>query len=190
MTILFYRAQDPHGHYSNFSRHPVFYMGVEWRTSEHAFQAMKFWPHCPRLVDEVRNAVSPAKAAVIGRERSNPIRPDWDSFPSPEIKARIDTKGKPFPVWIDDEREVTPPPEKIFQRTKDVFMYEIVWAKFDQHRRLAAALMSNSEPLIEDAIHDPYWGWGCSKVGHNKLGRILMLVRTSFRKDIYIPIGK
>ena len=40
--IKFYRPVGPWGCFSNFSPHPVNYAGRDWKTSEHAFQAMKF----------------------------------------------------------------------------------------------------------------------------------------------------
>lgn len=57
-------------------------------------------------------------------------------------------------------------------------MFEICLAKFQQNAELRQEILSTgSRVLIEDAIHDPYWGWGASHVGENKLGRVLMAVR-------------
>ena len=186
--ITFYRPQDPHGHYSNFSSHPVRFLDQDWATSEHAFQAMKYWPHRPDLVQAVQNAKTPGKAAMIGRDRSLPLRPDWDLSPNNDIRARIPDLLNIGPVWLDDGRGVSPPPQPIFAKTKDVFMYEVVWHKFHQHANLKQALLDTGEqPIIEDAVGDPYWGWGASRIGHNKLGRILMLARRSFRIGGYVP---
>lgn len=48
------------------------------------------------------------------------------------------------------------------------------FSNFSRHEVL---LSTGDRPLIEDARDDPYWGWGSSMVGENKLGRILMAVR-------------
>lgn len=79
-VINFYRSQDEYGCFSNFSRHPVI-MGrddifLTWPTSEHYFQAMKFEDY--KLQDEIRLAASPGKAAKMGRDRSKPLRKDWE----------------------------------------------------------------------------------------------------------------
>ena len=182
--IKFYRHEDPHGYYSNFSRHEVTIYDKTWPTSEHPFQAMKFHPHRSDLVEAVRLAPTPGTAARMGRDRSVPIRTDWDSNPTGlnpygDMPA---TRVPQLPQPDDqvDRRGVTA--ESIFARTKDVFMYEVVLAKFTQHDDLRRFLLeTGNEILIEDADSDPYWGWGASKVGENKLGRILMMVRQLVR---------
>ncbi len=78
MPIYFYSArQPPYGGFSNFSGHGFQLDGKYWRTSEHYFQAQKFagTPH----EEEVRQAVGPKRAAEIGRDRSLPLRPDWET---------------------------------------------------------------------------------------------------------------
>ncbi|WP_437553485.1 NADAR family protein [Sorangium sp. So ce367] len=77
MTVIrFYRSGDAHGCFSNFSRHPVTLKGKVWPTSEHYFQAQKF----PGTEHEevIRNAPGPGEAARMGRQRSRPLRPDWE----------------------------------------------------------------------------------------------------------------
>ncbi|WP_437718317.1 NADAR family protein [Sorangium sp. So ce448] len=77
MTVIrFYRSGDAHGFFSNFSRHPVTLKGKVWPTSEHYFQAQKF----PGTEHEevIRNAPGPGDAARMGRQRSRPLRPDWE----------------------------------------------------------------------------------------------------------------
>jgi len=169
--IRFYSPKDLYGAFSNFSRHPVSIYDRIWSTSEHAFQGMKFWPHRPDLVDKVHIAATPTDSTLIGRNRANPVRQDWDLPPTGGMRRP--------PVTIDDGVYRDIAAEPVFSRTKDVFMYEIVLAKFSQHEELKALLLgTGDQPLVEDAVHDPYWGWGCSHNGHNKLGRILMLVRS------------
>lgn len=77
MPIYFYSVQEqPYGCFSNFSAHPFTLDGRSWPTSEHYFQAQKFvgTPH----LEEIRRAHSPKQAANMGRERSRPLRPDWN----------------------------------------------------------------------------------------------------------------
>lgn len=185
--IRFYAPKDPFGFFSNFSRHRVTIYGDTWQTSEAPFQAMKFWPHRPDLVDRVLAAPNPTKAAELGRDRTKPIRSDWDTPLDPLfLGERLPGLA---PVHVDDG--VYRPgvkPEPVFSRGKDLFMYEVCYAKFTQHKDLLSSILSTgTEALIEDALHDPYWGWGASKVGQNKLGRILMLVRSNILGKVGRP---
>jgi predicted NAD-dependent protein-ADP-ribosyltransferase YbiA (DUF1768 family) len=174
MAILFYSPNDSYGCFSNFSRHEVHIYGHTWKTSEAAFQAMKFHPHRPDLVKLVLEADSPGKAARLGRDRSYPLRPDWDMTPNSSVLESLIQKPQPD----DGINRCGVTIEPLFARNKDFFMYEIVLTKVIQHQSIYDTLVgTGKEPIIEDSIHDPYWGWGSSKVGENKLGRILMYVR-------------
>lgn len=69
--ILFYRPQDPWGCFSNFSSHSVWMVDphtgklVEYKTTEHRFQAMK--ARDPDEHEWVRTAKSPSLAKERGR---------------------------------------------------------------------------------------------------------------------------
>ncbi len=171
MPILFYRTREPHGCFSNFSRHNFTFSGRAWQTSEHAFQAMKFHEH-PELVRRVAEADTPRIAADLGRDRSLPLRKDWDERP-PTIPD----------VTQPDDLIVRPKvPEPLFARVKDLVMYEVCLAKFRQNSDIKKVLLdTGSEPIIEDSAIDGYWGWGSGKIGENKLGRVLMAVRAALR---------
>jgi N-glycosidase YbiA len=172
--ILFYDYKiPPYGGFSNFSRHQVDLWGLTWKTSEAAFQAAKFKPHRMDIYNAVHRALSPMDAATIGRTRSNPIREDWD-YDLP--KDASETFG-----YMDDGRGK----DLVVRKYKDLVMYRVVLAKFSQHEDLRNVLISTgSTPLIENAIHDPYWGWGCSRIGINRLGKILMYVRAELQRGV------
>ena len=76
MPIYFYSTRGPYGCFSNFSAHGFTLDGVYWPTSEHYFQAQKFagTPH----VEAIRQARTPKEAANMGRERTRPLRRDWE----------------------------------------------------------------------------------------------------------------
>lgn len=76
MTIYFYSVSDDYGCFSNFSAHGFRLGGQWWDTSEHYFQAQKFagTPH----EQQIRQAKTPKRAAEMGRERSRPLRRDWE----------------------------------------------------------------------------------------------------------------
>ncbi|GHO80941.1 hypothetical protein KSD_87120 [Ktedonobacter sp. SOSP1-85] len=77
MPIYFYTArEEPHGCFSNFSRHGIDLDGAWWPTVEHYFQAQKFagTPYA----NKIRTAFTPKQAADLGRSRQHPLRPDWE----------------------------------------------------------------------------------------------------------------
>jgi ribA/ribD-fused uncharacterized protein len=77
VTIYFYGADEvPYGCFSNFSAHGFDLDGHSWPTSEHFFQAQKFAD--ARHADRVRRAAGPMRAAELGRDRSRPLRRDWE----------------------------------------------------------------------------------------------------------------
>jgi hypothetical protein len=179
MAILFYRPENPYGCFSNFSRHSVDIYGRTWMTSEHAFQAAKFI-HSPEHFDLVHKAPTPGQAAnKHGRNRAYPLRHDWDAAPGADY-ADLVGRIKLLPEPSDDIDRKGGHAESILARTKDLVMYEVCWAKFTQHPDLQKILLATAgENLIEDTSDsgDAYWGWGTSRVGENKLGRILMAIR-------------
>lgn len=77
MTIKFYSTIDEYGEFSNFALYPVKIGGKVWETSEHYFQAQKFVG--TKYETRIYRTKDPAKAASIGRDRSLPLRKDWES---------------------------------------------------------------------------------------------------------------
>lgn len=75
--IRFYSVGDEFGEFSNFAAFPIMLDGKRWPTSEHYFQAQKFKQS--RVKERIRKAGSPMLAARMGRDRSLPLRRDWDS---------------------------------------------------------------------------------------------------------------
>ncbi len=77
MTIYFYiEREQPYGCFSNFSPHGFMLDDLYWATSEHYFQAQKFigTPH----LEKVRQMKTPKDAANLGRDRTLPLRADWN----------------------------------------------------------------------------------------------------------------
>lgn len=180
--VLFYKVNDAHGCFSNFSRHPITLMDRTWATSEHYFQAQKFTDHRPDLVDMVAAAATPKEAAAIGRDPANPVRPDWDALPRPN----------PIVMMLADlahgiassELERHAAPEPLFSRVKDLVMFEAVLNKFRTNEDIGKVLTeTGTRPIVEASDVDGYWGWGPDHRGANKLGRMLMLVREALSFD-------
>jgi ribA/ribD-fused uncharacterized protein len=64
--------------WSNFGLRKVHVFGRTWATSEHAFQAAKFFGTDENHVELVAAAATPRDAKKYGRTRSVPIRRGWD----------------------------------------------------------------------------------------------------------------
>ncbi len=90
MTIYFYNTREKYGWFSNFSRHGFELDGLWWPTSEHYFQAQKFVG--TEHVDYVRLAPSPREAAKMGRERTRPLRPDWNEVKDDVMRRAVRRK--------------------------------------------------------------------------------------------------
>lgn len=147
MTIYFYTAKEkPYGCFSNFSQHGFQLDELWWRTSEHYFQAQKFVNTDSIWYEKINQVVTPKEAAKMGRNRSHPLRKDWD-------------------------------------KVKDEIMLKGVLTKFKTHSDLKEILLNTGDRLIvENSPIDYYWGCGSDGSGKNKLGLILMEVRSILRK--------
>ena len=96
--ILFYRVGDSFGEFSNFALYPIWLKGREWPTSEHYFQAQKFAG--TRHEETVRLADSPMAAAKMGRDRSRPLRPDWEATKDDVMREAVLAKFEQHPSLL------------------------------------------------------------------------------------------
>lgn len=83
-AILFWKTMEggrhlKYGPFSNFSRHSIVEDGIEYRTSEHYFQANKFKYLSKDYMDVVESG-TPKDAANTGRDRSRPIKANWEAI--------------------------------------------------------------------------------------------------------------
>lgn len=76
MSIYFYSTREQYGCFSNFSPHGFELDDLYWHTSEHYFQAQKFAGTFH--LEQIRLVKSPKDAARMGRERTRPLRQDWE----------------------------------------------------------------------------------------------------------------
>ena len=96
MTIYFYTTTGKYGKFANFSRYGVELDGKWWPTTEHYFQAQKFYAE--EYQEKIRHAPDPKTAAILGRNRQIPIREDWE-----QIKDQVMQKAilKKFQTHIE-----------------------------------------------------------------------------------------
>lgn len=78
--LKFYNREDPYYEFTNFSPDKVVYLGREYPTSEHAFQAQKFLVNRPGLAEHIRTFSDRPRDAFEEARRFQPEwRPDWHS---------------------------------------------------------------------------------------------------------------
>lgn len=88
MTIYFYSAREkPFGCFSNFSAHGFELDKFWWRTGEHYFQAQKFAG--TEFAKRIREAKTPKQTATMGRDRSFPLRHDWEAVKDEIMKKAV-----------------------------------------------------------------------------------------------------
>lgn len=90
MTVTYQINADPRVRcLSNFSKHPVTIDGDTYSTSEHFYQAAKFFGTDPEWAVQVAAAPSPRKSRDMGNDRSHPIHPKWASGESVKVMLRV-----------------------------------------------------------------------------------------------------
>jgi N-glycosidase YbiA len=96
--------------------------------------------------------------------------------PSPREAAKLGRR-RTFPLRPD------------WEAVKDQVMLTGVLRKFETHADIRAVLLATGDKiLVESAPSDYYWGCGADSSGQNKLGQVLMTVRTLLRRrEIQLP---
>jgi len=90
--ILFYKVNDRYGIFSNFYKCGFFIDGKYWPTAEHFFQAQKF--NDEALREKIRKLSSPMDAAILGRDRANTLRDDWEGMKDNIMRLAVMEKFK------------------------------------------------------------------------------------------------
>lgn len=90
MAISFYKINDEYGCFSNFAHYGFELDGKWWMTSEHYFQAQKFYG--TEYVEIIRLLDNPMKAAKMGRNRNLPLREDWEEVKDDVMRKAVYAK--------------------------------------------------------------------------------------------------
>ncbi len=168
--IRFYgQSEVPYGIFSNFPLRDITIAGEKWRSSEIFFQAKKF----AGTEHEQLIAAAPDSqtAADMGRDRSRPLRADWNE-PFPTETGEWAANEQLRMLWtryVGADRPML---------VKDYIMYVAVLAKFSQHEDYREVLLSTKDAyIVEHTKKDSYWADGGDMTGVNMLGKLLMIVR-------------
>jgi predicted NAD-dependent protein-ADP-ribosyltransferase YbiA (DUF1768 family) len=174
-SISFYDPKKPFYEFSNFYDMAPFELdGKRWATVEHYFQAQKF-PDCPEYQEIIRTANTANKAFMLANQKKKyGYASKW--YLNKDDRRLIND-------LIDEYQQVA----NIRQdwddsHVKRHIMRNAVFAKFSQNPRLGELLISTGDAnIVEDSPRDWYWGVGSDGTGKNRLGKILVRVRTKLR---------
>ena len=117
--IGFYRVNEKYGAFSNFAKYGFDADGRLWPTSEHYFQAQKFKGTVH--AETVRKAPSVRDAARIGRDRSLPLRADWEDVKLDVMRAALRYKFAAHPDLV--ELLMSTVDEEIVEQTTDDYYW-------------------------------------------------------------------
>ncbi len=76
-VIKFFGKEGKYAIFSNFAYTPLIIGGLEYKTSEHYFQSMKFFETDPEYAEEIRNAKTPLESKRLGNSKEHTIHPFW-----------------------------------------------------------------------------------------------------------------
>lgn len=98
-TIKFYSVNDDFGEFSNFAYYEIKIDGIRWQTVEHYFQSQKFLDKTYQK--KIRTAETPMQAAILGRDRKQKLRKDWESVKVSVMREAIYAKFTQHPELKD-----------------------------------------------------------------------------------------
>lgn len=100
----------------------------------------------------------------------------------PEVQEKIRNAKWAGDAWQLANRDFRHLVDPDWHDTKDAVMLKALRAKFSQHSELAIVLLSTgNDEIVEHTARDSYWADGGDGSGRNKLGELLMQVRSELR---------
>jgi ribA/ribD-fused uncharacterized protein len=183
-VINFYDPKDTYYEFSNFygpkdRKFKLYIDGHDWKSAEHYYQASKFLgpdktPESEEYARIVGTASTPNKAFVLAKQVA---------------------KGGYAARWVHSSDNQTTLNELIrryrsngvairadWESAKEDIMLKVIREKFKQNRHLAEILIGTRDAVIhEHTSRDKYWGDGGDGSGRDRLGQILMQVRSEIR---------
>src|SRR5690349_13053552 len=94
----------PWWRFSNFALMEVVIDNVTYMTTEHYFQAAKFFKTDPEYSEEITNAATPKKAKDLGKSRKHPIDPEWETIKDDVMRIALWSKAFQHPEFVKDLR--------------------------------------------------------------------------------------
>ncbi len=185
-VIKFFDAKDNWGELSNFwtLENPLQYLNIDFPSSEHLYQSLKYIPDDPNTIDhstmayikEIATAKTPYMSKLIaGQTITN--RFDWQRKLSEKISSYVKKGVKSRGDW------------------DDVKVDKMLWVlrfKFNSDSHCRTILLSTGNKALKEASpYDVFWGIGRHETGKNMLGKLLERVRVELTdKDSHRTLGR
>jgi hypothetical protein len=168
--VVFSAADRPFGQLSNFwpVEGGMWFGGVSYATSEHAYQAQKFLgPHAApadlRAAALVKQQSTPYKAKLLAGQRPIPRKFEWQRALAALADGLKEDGARLRPDWEDVKVDV---------------MRRVLRSKFLGNAACRTVLLATgTRTLVERSATDTFWGQTALGVGRNMLGTLLMELR-------------
>lgn len=95
--IYFYRQYHKYGEFSNFYSAEIMIDNYKYPTTEHYFQAMKFFPINIEYFNKIRLSKSPNDAFKLGKSKIYKIRDDWNEIKDDIMRKALKAKFTQHP---------------------------------------------------------------------------------------------
>ncbi|KZV77052.1 DUF1768-domain-containing protein [Peniophora sp. CONT] len=118
--IRLFESRAPYFNLTNESRHPVAYKGRIYPTAQHVFQAMKFLPKYPDLVEHIRRCSSTDEARREVTRYRTYMRADWFSVHRGKMEEVLSLKFQQHPD-LCEELASSSNAELIYDNPSDAF---------------------------------------------------------------------
>jgi len=168
--IKFFGADDKaYGQWSNYDLSRITINGETYESNEHWYQSEKFRGICEDYRKIVAKAKTPHQSKLLGNLKVSDGTHAWRDKIDAIILKYVSQGVKVRSDW---------------ESVKQSVMKKGLIAKFRQHKSIRQLLLdSGNRNIIENSPTDSYWGCGYNGEGKNVLGKLLMEIRTGFRKD-------
>jgi len=160
--IYFYRETDKYGDFSNYFPSSMIIDNVYYQTVEHYYQAQKYVGDSrhQEYAQLIIRQNTPNKAKILANKKVSGHY-SW-------MQPLIELISKYKDVKIRDD----------WDQVKDNVMRKGVFNKYLQNSSLLDNLKNTGSSILIEHSYDKYWGDGLDGSGLNKLGTILMEIRS------------
>lgn len=105
-----------------------------------------------------------------------------NKFEDEQIRKKIQEYESPMQA-ANEGRKITNPIKQDWEFIKENIMKNALKAKFLQHPDLRVELLKTLDAsIVEDTFNDSYWGNGGDGNGKNRLGILIMIVRSEIQE--------
>jgi predicted NAD-dependent protein-ADP-ribosyltransferase YbiA (DUF1768 family) len=176
-AIRFYNPKDAYGKLSNFYKSSLKIDGVVFSSVEQYFQAMKFYvPSSPPHMEYytiIASSDSPQKVKMLGSQRQQfGYASKWTVNKLSDSRTVNDVIAKYKFLRIRED----------WDDVRVDIMMTGLRAKFGSSGSLRALLLGTQQAeLVENSPRDSFWGIGKDGQGENRLGKLLMELRSELQ---------